>query len=341
MPPIRLAEIAEKLNAELIGNPDVEIHSIAPIGKAQKHQITFFTNLKYQTHLQNTGAAAVMLKPEHQDLCQTNKLILKDPYLGFARVAKLFVDTPQMAKGIHPKAIVGENCEIANSASIGANVVIGNHVAIGENSVIHANTVIGEGTKIGNDCLIYPNVTVYHRVIIGDRVSLHSGVVIGADGFGLANNQGRWEKIPQLGSVMIGDDVEVGANTTIDRGALENTVIDRGVKIDNQVQIAHNVQIGADTAIAACVGIAGSAKIGRQCILAGKVGVPGHIKLCDQVILTAASNAAQSIKQPGIYSSGIHVQEHKAWRRNVVHILSLDKIVKRLKKLEQKFKEVQ
>ncbi|MFT3742582.1 MAG: UDP-3-O-(3-hydroxymyristoyl)glucosamine N-acyltransferase [Gammaproteobacteria bacterium] len=335
-----LKELAQYLNAELKGDPDTLIHSIAPLDKAQAGQLSFLhdhylADPKYKSFLSTTQASVVILSPKFSELSTVNQLIMDNPYLGYAKVAKLFAPKPNAQKGIHPTAVVGKNCCIAETACIGPHCVIGDEVVIGERTIVSAGCTIGDHSAIGADGTLYPKATLYHNIKIGDRVILQSGVVIGSDGFGMVNDNGTWYKIPQLGGVILGNDVEIGANTTIDRGALEDTVIGDGVKLDNQIQIGHNVRIGAHTVIAGCTGIAGSTEIGRGCMIGGAAMISGHIKLTDGVILTASAAVSSSILNPGIYSSGVPSQPNAEWRKNAVRFKQLDEMARRLKKLEQ------
>jgi UDP-3-O-[3-hydroxymyristoyl] glucosamine N-acyltransferase len=244
-------------------------------------------------------------------------LITRNPYLIYARIAQLFDCRSLPEKGIHPTALLGKNCDIHPTARIGAYCVIGN------------------GCTIGADTCLWPQVTLYEGTKLGERVIIHSGAVLGSDGFGNAREGAKWVKVPQLGNLCIGNDVEIGANTTIDRGSLEDTIIEDGVRLDNQIQIAHNVHIGAHTAIAACVGIAGSAKIGKNCLIGGAVGIGGHVTICDGVIITAMSGVSKSITQPGIYSSATIIQKNLAWRKMTVRLRYLDKLFERVENLEK------
>jgi len=335
MSPISLAKLAQHLSAQLNGDPHCEIHGIAPLDKAVAGQISFLHNSQYRSFLTTTQASAVILAPQDAPSYQGNSLVMANPYLGYAKTAALFVPNPVVKPGIHPSVVVGINCHIAPTASIAAGCVIGDHVVIGEHTVLGPGCSIGDHCILGANCWLYARVVLYPRVTMGDRVILHSGVVIGSDGFGLVNDKGVWYKIPQLGGVRMGHDVEVGANTTIDRGALEDTVIEDGVKLDNLIQIAHNVQIGAHTAIASGTAIAGSVCIGKHCMIGGAVGISGHLQIVDGVILTAGTEVSASITQPGVYSSGMPHQPNLQWRKNVTRFKQLDDIARRLKKLEK------
>ncbi len=355
MKKIKLSEIIQHLGAELMfkdsthsskaeeekaresaGNLTFE--KIAPLDLATEKQISFLANPKYASLLPQTLAGAVIVSPEALSLVPSHSLalVLKDPYLGFAKTAQLFAPKPNVLKGIHPLAVVSLSANISPSASIGPHVVIGDRVVIGDDVVILGNTVIGEDVCIGSRSLIYPNVSIYHGVVMGEEVIVHSGCVIGSDGFGLAKDESnKWMKIPQLGRVVIGNRVEVGANSTIDRGALGDTQVHDDVKIDNLVHLGHNVEVGENTAIAAHVGVSGSVKIGKNCILAGKVGLAGHLELADGVILTGATNASKSILNPGVYSSGIPAKPQKEWARILAQITRLDKLQRKFFELEK------
>lgn len=332
-----LAQLADFLSAELRGDRNCVISSIAPLNKAVTGQISFFEDSRYKDYLSSTKASAVILTAKDSvNLDSTiNLLIVENPYLCYAKISKLFVDVPILPAGTHETTIIGKCCIIDGSAAIGPYCTIGESVRIGKNVQIHGGCRLGKNSIISSDTILYPNVTLYHNVRIGERCIIHSGAVIGSDGFGNVNHNGVWHKIYQLGSVVIGNDVEIGANTTLDRGALEDTIIEDGVKLDNQIQVAHNVQIGAHTAIAGCVGIAGSTKIGKHCMIGGGVGVSGHIDLCDGTILTARSAVHKSIDKPGIYAGAIPAMEHRAWWRILKRLLQLDDLFHRVNKLEK------
>ena len=333
---ITLKELAEKLTAELRGDPNIVITQLAPLPQAQMGAISFLADPKYREALKNTHASAVMVTAEFADQCPCAALIMKDPYWGFAKVAELFDTTPCPTTGIHPQAVVAKTAKIGAKVSIAAGCVVGDHVTIGDGSVIKANTVIEDGVNIGKYCLIQPNVTIYHHCILGDYVVIHANSVIGSDGFGNARDQsGKWIKIPQLGRVVIGNHVEIGASTTIDRGALGDTIIHDNARLDNQIQIAHNVEIGEGTAMAACTGVAGSAKIGKHCMIGGAVGIVGHIEICDQVGITAQSGISKSITEPGVYSASMPALPVKKWMKLCAWFRKLDELAERIKKIEQ------
>ena len=334
-----LGYLAKFLSAKLIGDPDIMVYGIGSLVNAQTGQISFLQNaVSYGKYLTHTKASAVLLREEdlsEQNL-QGNFIVIRDPYLAYAKISVLFDDAPIVARGIHGTALIGSDCNIGEDVAIGPYVVIGDGVAVASGVAIGAGSIIGDKVVIGSQSRLHPKVVLYHGVTIGKNALIHSGVVIGSDGFGNANDRGIWHKIHQLGGVVIGDNVEIGSNTTIDRGAIDDTVIGNGVKIDNQVQIGHNVYIGDHTAIAGCAGIAGSVKIGRHCMIGGKVGIAGHLEIADGVVITAMSGIAQTITESGIYTSAIPAIPHKKWWRIVFRLMQLEKFVERIKILEKK-----
>jgi UDP-3-O-[3-hydroxymyristoyl] glucosamine N-acyltransferase len=298
-------------------------------------------NPLYKKYLSTTTASAVILLPDDAKLCPVNAVISGDPYYTYAKIAKYFDDKPKSAVGIHPTAVIGKYCDIDASASIGPHCVIGDYVKIGPKVVIGPSSVVGEYSEIGEETYLNANVTIYHKISIGKRVLIGGNTVIGSDGFGIAKNKGIWHKVPQLGGVVIEDDVEIGANCAIDRGAIENTVICRGVKLDNHIQIGHNVRIGENTAMAALVGIGGSTEIGKNCLIGGQTGFAGHIQVTDNVVVTGGSGVTSSIREPGVYSSGMHgVVTNREWKRNNARIHRLDKLMERVKELELALSEI-
>lgn len=335
-----LREIADAIGAEIHGDGACRIESVATLAGAGPGDLSFLANRRYRRHLLTTRASAVILEEEFLTSCPVAALVMANPYLGYAQAAAMLAPQRPAHAGVHPSARVSEHANLDPSAWVGALAVVEDGVTIGQHTEIGAGCVIETGVSIGADCTLEANVTVCHGVTLGDRVLVHPGAVIGADGFGIANDAGKWVKVPQLGTVDIADDVEIGANTTIDRGAIENTVIEQGVKLDNLIQIGHNVRIGAHTAIAAGVAIGGSAKIGRRCTIGGAVSIAGHLQIVDDVHLTARSAVPNSITEPGVYSSGTPIiQENRTWRRNVVRIRQLDDMAKRLRNLEKKLGE--
>ncbi|MCP1438029.1 UDP-3-O-[3-hydroxymyristoyl] glucosamine N-acyltransferase [Erwinia persicina] len=336
MSSIRLADLAQQLDADLHGDGDIVISGIASMQSAQSGQITFLANSRYREQLAACKASAVVLQAADVEFCQSAALVVKDPYLTYARMAQILDTTPQPATNIAPGAVIDATAKLGKNVSVGANAVIESGVELGDNVVIGAGCFIGKNTRIGAGTRLWANVSVYHEVQIGENCLIQSGTVIGADGFGYANDRGNWVKIPQLGTVIIGDRVEIGACTTIDRGALDNTQIGNGVIIDNQCQIAHNVVIGDNTAVAGGVIMAGSLKIGRYCMIGGASVINGHMEICDKVTVTGMGMVMRPITQPGVYSSGIPLQPNKNWRKTAALVMNIDEMSKRLKAVERK-----
>jgi UDP-3-O-[3-hydroxymyristoyl] glucosamine N-acyltransferase len=332
---LSLAELARHLGAELRGDGDVMIRGVGSLHQSGEDQVSFIANSGYLVHLEETRAAAVIVTAAMADKAPCAALIVDDPYLCFARTTQIFDNRPRREPGVHPTAVVDSSCRIGTDVYIGPNVVVGPGCVIGDSSEIWPGTVIGDNCIIGSSCVLNANVTLYHGVTLGNQVRVQSGTVIGGDGFGYAPNKGKWERIAQLGGVQIGDNVEIGANTCIDRGALGDTVIANNVILDNLIQIAHNVKIGEGTAIAGCVGIAGSTDVGKNCTLAGGVGLTGHIKITDGVHISGMSLVTNSILESGAYASGTsHMPVHE-WRRSAARFKQLDSMAKRLQKLEK------
>jgi UDP-3-O-[3-hydroxymyristoyl] glucosamine N-acyltransferase len=336
-----LSEIVTRFGGELLDDNGVTIFGVAPIERAGPQEIAFVSQAKYLREIESSQAGALILPPEGRDGSQRPRIITSNPYLYFARVLALLNPMPQPEPGVHPAAFVHPKATVAATAAISAGAVIGEGASIGERSIVGPNSVIGDHATLGDDCLLHANVTIYHHCVVGNRVILHSGCVIGSDGFGLANEQGRWIKISQVGRAVLGDDVEVGACTTIDRGALDDTVIEEGVKLDNLIQVAHNVKIGAHTAIAACTGIAGSAKIGKYCMIGGAAMIHGHIEIADKVRISTNTLITKSLTKPGTYTSALPFSEHGEWLRNAAHLRNLDKLAGRIKELEKRISELE
>ena len=330
-----LSEIAARLGGRVQGNAETRITQIATLEKAQSCHISFLTNSKYRAQLAGTEAGAVILSEADADATDLPRIISDNPYAYFARVSALLNPLPDAVAGVHPAAVIGAGAQIDATASIAATAVIGEGAVIGAHSVIGEGCCVGAHTVIGSHARLYPRVVIYHGCVIGDNLIAHSGAVIGSDGFGIAMDEGRWIKIPQIGRVVIGNDVEIGANTTIDRGALDDTVIEDGVKLDNQIQIAHNVRIGAHTAIAGCVGIAGSAVIGKYCRIGGSAGILGHLQIADHVEIASFSLIGKSIREAGSYAAIFPFSKIEDWRKNAVHLRHLDDMAKRIKTMEQ------
>ncbi|BES70813.1 UDP-3-O-(3-hydroxymyristoyl)glucosamine N-acyltransferase [Marinobacter nanhaiticus D15-8W] len=331
-----LGEIAQALGAELVGDADVKVDGIATLQSARAGRVAFLANPAYGRYLRETQASAVILSPDMADQCPTNVLLLDNPYLGYARLSHWFDPQPKPEAGIHPSAVVDPSASVADSATVGPQAVIEAGATIAENVVIGAGCIVGERSVVGEGSRLNARVTLYHDVIIGKRCLVLSGAVIGSVGFGFANEKGVWHRIAQVGGVVIGDDVEIGANTTIDRGALDDTLIGDGVKLDNLVQIAHNVSIGEHTAMAALVGVAGSTRIGRHCVVGGASGIAGHLEIGDQVHLTGMTMVTRSLKEPGVYSSGLGADSNRRWQKNVVRFRQLDEMARKLRELEKK-----
>lgn len=330
----RLADLAELLDATLVGDGQCEIIGLATLKGAKPGQLSFLSNPSYAGQLAQSEASAVILEEEFADSWSGNKLVAAAPYVAFAKATQLFNNSPTFDTGIHATASVAETAVLGSNVSIGANSVIEEGVQLADNVVIGAGCYIGAETTLGESCKLHSNVTLYHQLTLGRNVEIHSGAVIGADGFGFAFDGTKSIKIHQLGRVVIGDDVEIGACTTIDRGALEDTEIHHGVKIDNQVQIAHNCKIGEHSIICGCVGIAGSVTIGKYCIMGGASGAVGHISIADKVQVSAMSLVSQSISEPGRYSSGTIQMKTAQWKRNALRFQQLDSIAKKLKEIE-------
>ena len=333
----RLGEIAEKLDLEVIGDASVEIAGLAKLTEAGPDQLAFLFSSAYRRHLEDTRAAAVVLHPDDADAARVPVLLSAQPRLAWARIAALFDRTPGPTGEVHPTAVVDPQAVLAAGVSVGANAVIEAGADIGERAVIGAGCFVGAGTRIGHDSRLFANVNIYHEVEIGAHCIIHAGAVIGADGFGFEfdRSTGSLVKIPQIFSVIIGDRVEIGAGTTIDRGALNHTRLGDGVKLDNQVQVGHGTTIGANTAISGCTAIAGSTRIGSYCLIGGAVGIIDNLVIADQVEITAMSLVSQSITEKGRYSSGTGLMPSRDWKRNIVGFRKLDDLLRRVRKLEK------
>ncbi len=332
-----LSQLAERFKLELHGNPEHLVDGVGTLRDATSSQVSFLANPAYRSELTTSSAGAVVVKAEDVASCPENCLVAADPYLAYARIAALFAPRTRQEAGIHPSACIHPSVKLGADVAIGPKVVIEADCEIGAACSIGPGSVIGKGSTLGAACQLYANVTLYHDTQLGQRVIVHSGAVIGADGFGIAFARDHWEKVPQLGRVVIGDDCEIGACTTIDRGAIGDTVLEEDVRVDNLVQIAHNVFIGAHTAMAARVGIAGSTKIGRYCLLGGGCGIQGHIEIADRVTIAARSTAYYSITEAGsTWTSLIPAQPITEWQRNLSRLRKLDQLARKLLKLERR-----
>jgi UDP-3-O-[3-hydroxymyristoyl] glucosamine N-acyltransferase len=336
---VSLGELAGKFGCELIGDPEVAVSNVSTLAEAHAGSIAFLANSAYKDQLQSTAASAVIVRASDANDCPVAALVTDDPYLMYARVAAVLYPEKTFTPGVHSSAVISTSAQIADSAHIAANVVIEDDVTIGENVFVGAGSIIGDRCQLGKASRLIANVTLVQDVTIGQRTIVHPGAVLGADGFGNAQSASGWVKVPQIGGVKIGDDVEIGANTTVDRGAIGDTVIANGVRLDNLIQIAHNVQIGEHTALAATVGISGSVIIGKRCLFAGRAGVSGHVTICDDVIVGAAAVVTKDITEPGLYSSFFAVEPDKSWKRKVARFRRIESLNDRVKQLEKAAKK--
>ncbi|MGF6467068.1 UDP-3-O-[3-hydroxymyristoyl] glucosamine N-acyltransferase [Paraburkholderia youngii] len=344
----KLEDIVQRFGGEVVGNGSQRVSSLAPLDQAGPDQLAFLANPKYLSQVETTRAGAVLINAGDLEKLASregrNFIVTPNPYAYFARIAQTFIElaAPKPVPGVHPSATIDPSAQVAASAVIGPRVSVEAGAVIGEHARLDANVVIGRGTCVGANAHLYPNVTVYHGCKLGERVIVHAGAVIGSDGFGFAPDfvgegdarTGSWVKIPQVGGVSIANDVEIGANTTIDRGAMADTIIEECVKIDNLVQIGHNCKVGAYTVIAGCAGIAGSTTIGRHCMIGGAVGIAGHVTLADNVIVTAKSGVSKSLLKPGMYTSAFPAVNHADWNKSAALLRNIDKLRDRIKALE-------
>lgn len=330
----RLDEIVARLGGALEGDGSIVVSQIATLASAKTGQIAFLANPKYRQQLQSTSASAVIVPPKFASDTTLPRIVHPNSYAYYARVVQLLNPAEVRPRGVHPSAVV--HSVVPPSVSVGENVVLGKDVALGENVTLYPGCVVGDGVSIGDDSVLYPNVVIYRACKIGKRAIVQAGAVIGSDGFGFAKEGDSWVKIPQIGRVVIGDDVEIGANTSIDRGALDDTIIGDGVKLDNQIQIAHNVVIGQHTAMAGCVGVAGSTRIGQRCTIGGAGMIVGHLDLADDVHVSAGTMVTKSLRQPGQYTSIFPLESHAEWLQNAAQIKRLAKLAERVSELEEK-----
>ncbi len=330
-----LRELAERFGGEVVGDGGARVRQVASLEHARSDTIAFLANDRYLPQLKRTRAGAVIVGTPMRDATDRPRIVCANPYAFFARVSGLLNPAAAPTPGTHATAVIDGSAVLATGVEIGPLVVVGRNVRVGPRSMIGPGCVIGDGVVVGADARLHANVTIYEDCVMGDRVIVHSGAVIGADGFGIAMADERWIKVPQIGRVVIGDDVEIGANTTIDRGAIDDTVIEEGVKLDNQIQVAHNVRIGAHTAIAACAGIAGSARIGRYCRIGGASGIAGHVTIADHAEISAHTLIMKSIDKPGIYTGAYPFEANRDWRRNAAQVRHLAELADRLRALER------
>lgn len=335
---LSLNDIAARLGGDVLGDGETRVSQVATLASATAGQISFLTNPKYRSQLVETRASAVIVPPASADATELPRIVADNAYAYYARLTALLNPAAVLPLGIDPLASVAS--EVPASVSIAAGVRIGQGVVLGEGVVIHPNCVIGDGVSIGVGSVIYPNVTIYAGCSLGNNAIIHSGTVIGADGFGFAPDRGTWVKIPQIGAVRIGNDVEIGANTTVDRGALDDTVIEDGCKIDNQVQIGHNCVIGAHSVIAGCVGIAGSTRLGQRCMLGGAAMILGHLEIADGTVISPGSMVMKSLRKAGKYTALFPLAEHEEWQQTAVGVRRLGKLAERVAELEKKLEKL-
>jgi len=336
-----LSQLAQNLDVTIKGDANCLIEGVCTIQDAKPGCLAFLMNPLYKKYLSTTKASAVIVLEDDSKECNTNALICQNPYYIYTQMAAFFDDRPKPPAGVHPSAVIGLDCQIDPTASIGANCVINDNVCIDANAIIAPGCVIGEFSEIGENSRLDANVTLYHKIRIGKHVVIASGTVIGSDGFGIARHKGAWHKVPQLGRVIIEDYVEIGSNCSIDRGAIDDTVIEQGVKFDNLIQVGHNVRIGQNTAIAGCVGISGSTTIGKNCVVGGQSGFAGHITIADNVVVTGGTEVSKSIQEPGVYSSGLGgLVTNLERRKNTARFNRLETLYSRVKELEQALAEM-
>ncbi len=326
-PVFAASELAQRFGFALRG-PDRDVAGVGTLADAAPHQLGFLANPRYRAQLAETQAGVVVLREDDANAFAGTALVARDPYAAFARISALFERLPAREPGIHPSAAVDSSAVISPGAHIGPFTSIGARTTIGAGAVVGPGCVIGDDCELGEGCELQARVTLLTRVRLGKRVRILPGAVLGAAGFGLAMEHGRWLNVPQLGGVVVGDDCEIGANTTIDRGALGDTVLEEDVRLDNQIQVGHNVRIGAHTAMAGCSAVAGSARIGRYCLVGGGAGILGHLEVCDRVVITAMSLVTHSIREPGEYSSGTPLMDNRSWRKSAARFKQLDRMAR-------------
>ena len=329
-PVFAASELAQRFGLDLRG-ADRGVAGVGTLADATPQQLGFLANPRYRSQLADTRAGVVVLREDDASAFAGTSLVARDPYSAFARISALFERVPAREPGIHPSAAIDPSAEVSPGAHIGPFTSIGARTRIGAGAVVGPGCCIGDDCELGEGCELQARVTLVARVRLGKRVRILPGAVLGAAGFGLAMDGGRWINVPQLGGVVVGDDCEIGANTTIDRGALGDTVLEEDVRLDNQIQVGHNVRIGAHTAMAGCSAVAGSAVIGRHCLVGGGAGILGHLEVCDRVVITAMSLVTHSIREPGEYSSGTPLMDNRSWRKSAARFKQLDDIARRSK----------
>jgi UDP-3-O-[3-hydroxymyristoyl] glucosamine N-acyltransferase len=331
----RLGELATQFGCELVGDPESAVTHVATLANAGPQSLSFLANPAYRAELAATRAGAVVVRSEDVEACPVSVLISRDPYETYARIAGVLHPPPTFPPGVHETAVVAASAKVSSRAHVGAHAVIGDDAAIEDDVSVGPGAVVGPRCRVGKATRLHANVTLVEDVRIGKRCIVHPGAVIGCDGFGNARGDTGWIKVPQIGGVEIGDDVEVGANTTIDRGTIDDTVIDNGVRLDNLIQIAHNVRIGEHTAMAAQTGVSGSTVIGKRCMFAGQTGIVGHISICDDVVIGGATMVSKDIREPGFYTASFPAEKDKDWKRKVARFRRLDDLVRRVASLEK------
>ena len=330
------AELADRFGLSLRGDGQALVSGVATLAGAGPGSLGFLAHPKYRQQLATTRAGVVVMREAEAEGYAGTALLASDPYAAFARISALFEPVAARPAGLHPSAVVDPSASVDPSAHVGPHVAIGARSVVGPGAILGPGCVVGDDCEVGEGCELVARVTLVTRVRLGKRVRIHPGAVLGADGFGLAMEGGRWLKVPQLGGVAVGDDCEIGANTTIDRGALEDTVLEEDVRLDNQIQVGHNVRIGAHTAMAGCSAVAGSARIGRYCLIGGAAGVLGHLEICDRVVVTAMSLVTHSIREPGEYSSGTPLMDNRSWRRSAARFKQLDALARKVGAVDKK-----
>ncbi len=333
--PVSLGELATRFGCELIGDPDAVINDVASLSRAGEGCISFLSNPAFREQLSSTKAAAVILREDDAGFCPVAALVTDNPYATYARMAAVVVPAPSYEAGIHPSAVVSESARVSATAHIAANAVVEAGSRIGDQVYIGPGAVVGPDCSVGDHCRLHANVTLVRAVVLGDRCIIHSGAVLGGDGFGNAMTPEGWVKVPQLGGVRIGSDVEIGCNSTVDCGSLDDTVIEDGVRMDNLCMIGHNVHVGAHTAMAALAAIAGSTTIGKRCMFAGMSGAVGHVTICDDVVVSGKGMISKDITEPGVYASSFPAEPARTWNRRVARFRRLDSLFDRVKKLER------